>query len=119
MANELILIGLMGITVVLNTLAQTSLKLGTAQPSPINLFIAAGLVLYGGSAVLYIVVLGRLNLSYIYPIMIGLTMIATIFSGIVILHEKVTMGQWIGVGLMLSGLTAIALNQASAAPLKP
>jgi small multidrug resistance pump len=113
MSNGIFLIGLMGITVMLNTLAQTALKLGTGQATPLNLYIGSGLLLYGGSAVLYIIVLGRLNLSYVYPIMIGLTMIATIFSGIIVLHEKVTVGQWIGVGLMLSGLIAITLNQAA------
>ncbi len=116
MLNGIVLIGLMGITILLNTLAQTALKLGTAQTTPINLYTGAGLLLYGGSAVLYIIVLGRLNLSFIYPIMIGLTMVATVFSGVLVLHEKVATGQWVGIGLMLSGLATIALNQASAAP---
>ena len=118
MLNGIMLIGLMGVTVLLNTLAQTALKLGTGQSTPLNVYLGAGLLLYGGSAVLYIIVLGRLNLSFIYPIMIGLTMIATVFSGILVLHEKVATGQWVGIGLMLSGLATIALNQA-AAPLKP
>jgi small multidrug resistance pump len=113
MPSGILILGLMGLTVILNTLAQVLLKLGTGQPSPINLYVAGGLLLYGGSAMMYIVILGRLNLSFVYPIMIGLTMLTTIFSGILILHEKVAMGEWVGVGLMLSGLAAIALNQSS------
>jgi small multidrug resistance pump len=119
MPNGILILGLMGLTVILNTLAQVFLKLGTGQPSPINLYVAGGLGLYGVSALMYIVILGRLNLSFVYPIMIGLTMITTIFSGILILNERVAVGQWVGVGLMLSGLAAIALNQGSSSPLKP
>jgi small multidrug resistance pump len=118
MPSGIVVAALMGLTVIVNTLAQVFLKLGTGQPSPVNFYVAGGLLLYGGSAIMYIVILGRLNLSFIYPIMIGLTMITTIFSGILILHEKVAAGQWVGVGLMLSGLTAIALNQAPST-LKP
>jgi small multidrug resistance pump len=118
MPNGILIVGLMGLSVILNTLAQVLLKLGTGQPSPINLYVTGGLLLYGGSAIMYIVILGRLNLSFVYPIMIGLTMLTTIFSGILILHEKVAMGQWVGVGLMLSGLAAIALNQ-STSVIKP
>lgn len=119
MPNGILIVGLMGLTVILNTLAQVFLKLGAGQPTPINFYVAGGLGLYGVSALMYIVILGRLNLSFVYPIMIGLTMITTIFSGILILNEKVAVGQWVGVGLMLSGLAAIALNQVSSSPLKP
>ena len=95
------------ITVGLNTLAQTLLKLGAGQ-NPVNLYLLGGLTAYGLSTIFYIMVLGKSNLSVAYPVVIGLTVIASTFSGAIILQEKVFSGQWVGIGLMLSGISAIA-----------
>jgi small multidrug resistance pump len=95
------------ITVGLNTLAQTLLKLG-AGSTPLNPYLFGGLIAYGVSTIFYIAVLGKFNLSIAYPVVIGLTVIAATFSGSFFLHEKVLTGQWIGIGLMISGIAAIA-----------
>lgn len=103
-----VVLGLMVvITVVLNTLAQTLLKLG-AGSTLLNPYLLGGIVAYGVSTVFYVAVLGKLNLSIAYPIVIGLTVIAATCSGAFFLHEKVVVGQWIGIGLMISGISAIA-----------
>ncbi len=99
------------LTVALNTLAQALLKLGSGQTF-LNVFLASGIICYGLSTVLYIATLSKLNLSVAYPIVIGLTMIATTLVGVVYFREKFSTIQGIGVGLMLSGMIAIAIGKA-------
>jgi len=90
-----------------NSLGQTLLKLGAGQ-SLLNLYIFGGLSAYGVGTISYIFLLGRLNLSIAYPIIIGLTTIVTTLSGSLILQEQVLPVQWFGIGLMLSGILAIS-----------
>lgn len=98
------------VTVALNTLAQAFLKLGAGQ-SPLNFYLLGGIVIYGISTVFYILVLGKLNLSVAYPVVIGLTVLATTVLGAFLLKEKVVSSQWLGIGLMLSGISAIAFGK--------
>ena len=100
------------VTVGLNTIAQTFLKLGSGQ-NPLNLYLIGGIFAYGLSTVFYILVLGKLNLSVAYPVVIGLTIFATTLSGAIILREKIALVHWLGVGLMLSGIFAIAFAKTS------
>ena len=97
-------------TVVLNTVAQTLLKLGAGQ-NILNIYLMGGICAYGLSTVFYIIVLGRLNLSVAYPLIIGLTIFSTTIVGAIILREKILTSQWIGVGLMLSGILIIAYTK--------
>ncbi len=94
-------------TVGLNTLAQTLLKIGSGQ-GLLNIHLLGGIVVYGISTIFYIMVLSKFNLSVIYPIVIGLTIFSATVSGAVLLGEKVIAIQWIGIGLMLAGISAIA-----------
>lgn len=96
-------------TVGLNTLAQALLKLGSGQ-NPLNPYLLGGICAYGLSTVIYVVVLGKFNLSVAYPVIIGLTILATTVTGVYVLGEKVSPTQWVGIGLMLSGISAIALK---------
>lgn len=98
------------ITVGLNTLAQALLKLGAGQ-NFLNLYLFGGIFVYGLSTILYILVLGKLNLSLAYPVVIGLTVIFTTLTGSFLLGEKVLSVQWIGIGLMISGISAIAFGK--------
>ena len=99
-------------TVTLNTIAQTLLKLGAGQ-NILNIYLLGGILAYGLSTVFYIIVLGKLDLSVSYPIVIGLTVVATTFSGAVVLKEQVPTIHWLGIGLMLSGISAIAFGKNS------
>ena len=99
-------------TVTLNTIAQTLLKLGAGQ-NILNIYLLGGILAYGLSTVFYIIVLGKLDLSLSYPIVIGLTVVATTFSGAVVLKEQVPTIHWLGIGLMLSGISAIAFGKSS------
>jgi multidrug transporter EmrE-like cation transporter len=100
------------LTVGLNTAAQTLLKLGAGQ-GLLNLYSVGGILAYGLSTITYLFVLGKFNLSFAYPVVIGLTVIATTLSGVMLLQEKVSAGQWVGIGLMLSSICAIAFAKTS------
>lgn len=99
-------------TVGLNTLAQLLLKLGAGQTF-LNSNLLGGIIVYGLSTIAYILVLGKLNLSAIYPVVIGLTVLSVTVIGALLLNEKVTNLQWVGLGLMLSGISTIALGKIS------
>jgi small multidrug resistance pump len=99
-------------TVSLNTLAQVLLKLGSGQ-NLLNPYLFGGILAYGLSTIFYIVFLGKLNLSIAYPVIIGLTVLATTIAGAFILGEKVPTIHWLGIGLMLSGISVIAFGKLS------
>ncbi len=107
MSNLLLIL----LTVALNTTAQLFLKLGSGKEAILNLFLIGGVALYGLSTIIYITVLSKLNLSIAYPMVIGLTVAATTIVGAIALQEKVTTTSWIGVGLLLSGIFAIAMSK--------
>jgi multidrug transporter EmrE-like cation transporter len=100
------------LTVALNTGAQLLLKMGSGQ-GLLNLYLLGGIVVYGLSTVVYILVLGKFNLSVAYPVVIGLTVVATTIAGSFILQEKVTPVQWTGIGLMIAAIFAIAFGKIS------
>jgi len=110
MVNNLVFILFILLAVGLNTGGQVFLKMGAGQ-NPLNIYIFGGLCLYALSTVFYILVLGKFNLSVAYPTVIGLTLIATTISGMFFLQEKVTFIQWMGVGLMIGGISAISLGK--------
>uniref|UniRef100_B8HVA5 Small multidrug resistance protein n=1 Tax=Cyanothece sp. (strain PCC 7425 / ATCC 29141) TaxID=395961 RepID=B8HVA5_CYAP4 len=111
MPNYLFTILLIIATVGLNTFAQTFLKLGSGLAS-LNSYLIAGVLAYGLSTVSYVYVLKHLNLSVAYPVIIGLTIFTTTIAGGYLLGEKISLIQWTGVGLMLSGLFAICFWKA-------
>jgi small multidrug resistance pump len=99
------------ILVGLNTVAQVLLKLGSGM-NPLNFYLLGGITAYGLSTIFYVLVLGKMNVSSAYPLVIGLTIAATTFSGAMFLREVVPFQQWLGIGLILSGVSAIALAKA-------
>jgi small multidrug resistance pump len=98
------------ITVVLNTTAQLFLKLGSGQ-SLLNLYLLGGVTCYGLSTICYVFLLGKLNVSFAYPLLIGLSVIATTVVGATYLNEKVPFLSMVGIGLMISGIFAIAVGK--------
>lgn len=101
---------LVAATVALNTLAQVMLKLGSGK-FLLNPYLVGGILAYGLSTLMYISVLGKLNLSLAYPLIIGLTVIATTVAGVHFFQEEVEPVAWIGIGLMLSGIGALTAGR--------
>ena len=110
MVNPFLLPILVLASVILNTLGQSLLKLGAGQ-NPFNLYLFSGLVAYGVSTIFYVAVLGKLNVSVVYPVVIGLTILSTTFAGAFLLQEQISVLHWFGIGLMLSGISAIAVGK--------
>ena len=108
MLTNLIFSLLILLTVGLNTLAQVLLKSGATNR--LNLYLLGGIGVYGLSTLVYLLVLSKFNLSIAYPIVIGLTVVATTIAGTYFLKEKVDFTGWIGIGLMLSGIGAVAYS---------
>jgi small multidrug resistance pump len=125
MLNQLLFGLLVLVSVALNTAGQILLKQGATQAiealkqeasylvAILNLPLLSGLFAYGLSTIFYIAVLSKLNLSMAYPIVIGLTVIFTVMAGAILFTEKVPMVAWVGVGLILSGISAIAFGKIS------
>lgn len=110
MNNQLFFGLLILVTVALGTTAQTLLKLGSSG-NLINIYLLGGICAYGLSAIFYVLVLGKFNLSVAYPVVIGLTIIATTIAGAVLLKEKISFLHWMGLGLILSGVGAIIFTK--------
>jgi small multidrug resistance pump len=110
MLTKLLPVALILLIAGLNTIAQVLMKIGSGG-NLLNMYLLSGILAYGLSTVFYIVILSKLNLSLAYPVVIGLTMVATTISGAVFLKEKVLVSHWVGIGLMLSGISAISLSK--------
>ena len=112
MNSSLVLMLLILGSVILNTLGQMLLKSGAGQ-GIVNFTVFAGLVAYAISTASYLLILKRLNVSVAYPLVFGLTIIATTLAGANVLKESVTVQQWMGVGLVISGICAISFGKIS------
>ncbi len=112
MLTKIFYTSLIFLTVALNTTAQVLLKSG-ASKNLLNLYLLGGILTYGISTIVYISVLSKFNLSVVYPVVIGLTVIATTMAGAFLLKEKVNTVNWMGIGLMLSGICAVAFGKTS------
>ena len=75
-----------------------------ALTTPLVLF---GLLLYGLSAVLWLVVLSREKLSFVYP-MVDFSYVVTIALSVVVLREEVPLLRWLGLGVICLGIILIA-----------
>lgn len=108
--TNVIFAGLILTAVGLNTLAQILFKSG-ANESLLNYYLIGGIGAYGISTLIYISILSKFNLSMAYPVVIGLTVVATTIAGAVLLSEDVTSVNWMGIGLIVSGVCAVAFGR--------
>jgi multidrug transporter EmrE-like cation transporter len=112
MFQGLILLVTVLLTAGLNTLAQALLKLGAGKDL-LNINLTGGLVAYGLSTILYITALGKLELGFAYPTIIGMTLIATVAVSNLFLGEIVSPLQWLGTLAIMSGIVLIYLAKMS------
>ncbi|RZN15511.1 hypothetical protein [Bradyrhizobium sp. Leo121] len=66
-----------------------------------------GTVLYIGSFAVWLVILGRNELSVAYPIAIGLTLVFSTGTASVLLGELLTLGRIIGITMVFLGIVVI------------
>src|SRR5262249_44757953 len=73
-----------------------------------NPLVLAALFLYGFAVFFWIAALSRMDLNFAYPIFAALGYVLVTVASWVVLHEEVTMGRLIGVGIICIGLFVIA-----------
>jgi small multidrug resistance pump len=98
---------LMPMVVVLNTVAQGLFKVGAGK-GLINRSLIGGVAAYGVSTVIYVLVLGRARLSFVYPVVIGSTVVVTCLVSARLFGEDMGTLQWLGVALIIAGIVCIA-----------
>lgn len=69
-----------------------------------------GIVCYGCSFILWLVVVSKMNLSIAMPLSVGIVNVLVLLGSLVFLGETVTVAQWIGVGIVVIGLAIINMG---------
>jgi uncharacterized membrane protein len=100
---------IVNICTILGALGSLNLKIGSNKltiKSLINKNIVLGIVMYGLASVLFIPALKFGDLSVLYP-MLALTYVWTVFFSVKFLKEKMNAYKWIGLVLIIIGVTII------------
>jgi len=71
--------------------------------------VVIGLALYAMSAAVWLFVLARTPLSYAYPFL-GLTYVGVAVASVLVLKERFSALQWIGLALVFAGVIAVAAS---------
>lgn len=71
--------------------------------------VVAGVVVYAASALVWIYVLSRADLSFAYPFL-SLAYVAVTASATVFLKERFSTRQWLGLALVVAGVAAVAAS---------
>lgn len=71
--------------------------------------VVAGLAIYGASALAWIVVLSRTELSFAYPFLSLAYVIVTV-AAMVLLGERFSGRQWAGLAAVVAGVLLVALS---------
>ena len=129
-SSTLISIALLLVSVVFATAGQLTLKsamesigrIGTAQVTDAGQTVLkaakeprlwVGLTLFGISALFWLVVLSRVDLSLAYPF-VGLSYIIVVTLSRVLFHEQVPALRWVGVTVVAVGIALIGLSSKTA-----
>jgi multidrug transporter EmrE-like cation transporter len=67
-------------------------------------FVILGLLSYVSSVAMYMVVLSKVNISYAYPLMMGLGYVLIVLFSWQIFAEPFSLFKWIGIVLILLGV---------------
>lgn len=71
--------------------------------------VVLGLVTYGLSAIIWMLILSRVALSTAYPF-IALGIALTVLAGRFLFHEPMTLAKLAGIGMILAGIIVIGLE---------
>lgn len=87
----------------------SSIGIGNISSLITNFHVAIGGALYATSFILWLYVLSKVKLSYAYPF-IGLSYVIVSVLGFFILDEKISLIAWIGIILVVIGVSLIGMN---------
>lgn len=68
-----------------------------------------GLLLYGISAIFWLIVLSRVDLSFAYP-MLGFSYVIVLIFSKIFLREEIATTRWIGAAIISVGVALVALK---------
>jgi drug/metabolite transporter (DMT)-like permease len=121
--SRIMLIGLILLSVALAATAQLTLKHGMNQVTEAsgtatlsggsvraivtNLSVVGGLLIFGLSAVVWLMVLSRASLSFAYPFA-SLTYVLILLADKFVLHEEIPVLRWAGVFAIMTGIIMVA-----------
>lgn len=77
----------------------------------LNYKFVLGFLLYATSFLTWIVILSRKDLSYIYPIVIGLSYVLVMVLAVIVLKENFTMGKFAGALLIGLGILVMVVQK--------
>lgn len=72
-------------------------------------WVIGGIVLYVIATVIWIYLLNKLSLSLLYPLQ-SLAYVAAIFVSLFVFHEHIPPLRWVGVGVILVGVSLVAVK---------
>lgn len=97
--------GFFTVYIVVSCLGLYLIKSAASWRAPV-FFLGFGL--YAGGAVMWMVILRMLPLSFAFPIAAGALTIGTMLTGVVFLREVVTVWQSVGAAMIVLGIALIA-----------
>ncbi|MBI2084700.1 MAG: EamA family transporter [Candidatus Aenigmarchaeota archaeon] len=105
---------IIGVCTILTTIAQLFFKSGSQYLSfsltfLTNPYIILGFLAYGITSLLFVFALKFGDLSLLYPVW-SLSFVWITMSSIFFLNESVTVMNWIGIGLVITGISLIGLG---------
>jgi drug/metabolite transporter (DMT)-like permease len=77
----------------------------------INLKMLLGMFFYVCSFLLFLYIMPKFNLTYIYPVSAGILYIIIAIAGVLILKETITLWQFIGMAFILIGVIAMNIKK--------
>jgi uncharacterized membrane protein len=102
------------IPIIIASIGQIILKSGMNQVGKFNLIkvflnplVLLGLFFYASSSVLWLMVLSKEKLSFVYPL-VAASYVLTILMAKIILKEPVPTLRWLGLGIIIIGIMVVA-----------
>jgi len=100
--------------IIIAALGQLILKIGMNKVGQFNLIktftnstVILGLCFYFGSAILWLMVLSKEKLSFVYPL-VAFSYVITVFLSKVVLKETVPPLRWLGLVIIIIGILIVA-----------
>lgn len=73
------------------------------------IFLALGGIVYALSTILYLYILGKAHLSWVYGF-VGLSYLFAAIFAVLVLHESITVFRWAGILVIVAGVALIGLS---------
>jgi len=101
--------GLVLIGAVIGAFGALLLKKGSRIVSLTNLNLVLGILLYGVSAIFYLVALKREDLSILYPL-VSIGYVWVCLLSVYFLKEKMNLWKWFGIVIIIIGVSFIGIG---------